>query len=80
MNAKSACAGILAMAFLALFVMLAAPHAAPWPATPPGSPAIGTAVWSDRIYDTLLQGVIIFAGVLSILLLLGNNPSGRIPP
>ncbi len=41
---------------------------------------IGAALWKNRTYEALLQGLIILAGVLSILLLLGLKPAGRTPP
>lgn len=80
MNSKNLCAVILGIAFLVMFVALIAPPALPWPAGPPLSPGVGVALWHDRTYEVLLQGMIVLAGVLSILLLLGRNHSGRMPP
>ncbi len=79
MNSRGACALFLGTAFLVLFVVLVSPAPA-LPAAEPISPAVGVALWQDRAYEALLQGMIILAGVLSILLLLGRNPSGRMPP
>ncbi len=77
---KNACAVILGTAFLLLFAALAVPHALSWPAITPVSPGVGAALWNNRTYEALLQGMIVLAGVLSILLLLGLNQSGRMPP
>jgi hypothetical protein len=80
MNAKNAGAIILGIAFLVMFIALVVPHALSWPAVTPVSPGVGAALWQDRTYEALLQGMIILAGVLSILLLLGLKQSGRMPP
>jgi hypothetical protein len=80
MNAKTACAIILGTGFLVLFTALVVPHFTSWPTVTPASVGIGAALWKDRTYDTILQGIIILAGVMSILLLLGLKQSGRMPP
>ena len=81
MNAKNACAVILGTAFLVIFIALVVPGSLPWPAAVPlVSPVAGAALWKGRTYEALLQGMIILAGVLSILLLLGKKQSGRMPP
>ena len=80
MNAKNACAVILGTVFLIMFLALVVPGSLPWPAVPPVSPGAGAALWKGRTYEALLQGMIILAGVLSILLLLGKKQSGRLPP
>lgn len=80
MNAKNACAVLLGTVFLAVFIVLVVPHAQSWPALVPVSPAAGAALWKGRTYEALLQGMIILAGVLSILLLLGLKQSGRMQP
>jgi hypothetical protein len=80
MNAKNACACILGTAFLVVFIALIVPHAAAWPSIIPVSPGVGDALWKGRTYEALLQGMIVLAGVLSILLLLGLKQSGRMPP
>jgi hypothetical protein len=80
MNAKNASALILGTAFLILFIALAVPHAVSWPAMIPASPGVGVALWKGRTYEALLQGMIILAGVFSILLLLGLKQSGRMLP
>jgi len=80
MNAKNACAVILGTVFLVMFLALVVPGSLPFPAVPPVSPVAGAALWKGRTYEALLQGIIILAGVLSILLLLGKKQSGRLPP
>jgi hypothetical protein len=80
MNAKDACAVILGTAFLVILITLVIPNAVPWPVVIPVSPGVGTVLWKGRAYEALLQGMIILAGVLSILLLLGLKQSGRMPP
>lgn len=80
MNAKSACAVLLGTAFLVIFVSLAVPGAMAWPAVPPVSSGVGVALWKDRTYEALLQGMVILAGVLSVLLLLGLKQEGGLPP
>jgi hypothetical protein len=80
MNAKTACAIILGTVFLVLFITLVIPHFTSWPTVTPVSAGIGVALWKGRAYDTILQGIILLAGVMSILLLLGLKQSGRMPP
>jgi hypothetical protein len=80
MNAKNASALILGTAFLVLFIALVVPHAVSWPAIIPVSPGVGVALWKGRTYEALLQGMIVLAGVFSILLLLGLKQSGRMLP
>jgi hypothetical protein len=80
MNAKDICAGILGIIFLVIFIAFVVPPAVSWPAIIPVSPNVGVALWKSRAYEALLQGMIILAGVLSILLLLGLKQSGRMPP
>jgi hypothetical protein len=80
MNAKTACAGILGSVFLVIFIALIVPHALSWPMVTPVSAGIGAVLWKGRTYEVLLQGIIILAGVMAILLLLGLKQPGRMPP
>lgn len=80
MNAKNACAVVLGTVFLMIFIVIVVPPALSLPAVIPLSPGVGAALWKGRTYEALLQGMIILAGVLSILLLLGLKQSGRMPP
>lgn len=80
MNAKSATGCILGAIFLVIFIALLVPYALSWPPATPAPATIGAALWKGRTYEALLQGLIILAGVLSILLLLGLKQAGRTPP
>ena len=80
MNAKNACAVFLSVAFLVLFMVIVLPSGGPWPVIPPAAAGAGSALWKGRTYEAVLQGVLVLAGVLSILLLLGINQSRRLPP
>jgi predicted branched-subunit amino acid permease len=80
MNAKNACALFLGMAFLLLFIVIVIPHFASWPVPPAVAVAAGEALWKGRTYEVILQGFIMLAGVISILLLLGLNYSRRTQP
>ena len=66
--------------FLVIFSLLIIPHVVSSSAAIPVVAGAGAALWKDRTYETMLQGIIILAGVLSILLLLGSKQSGRMPP
>ncbi|MGB9176050.1 MAG: hypothetical protein WCB46_04860 [Methanoregula sp.] len=81
MNAKNVCAVILGTVFLIIFIAFVVPHPLAWPAVPLVPSGVGAALWKGRTYEVLLQGMIVLAGVLSILLLLGLRQSGgRMPP
>ena len=80
MNVKNATALFLGVAFLLLFIVLVIPHVISWPAMPSEALSAGEALWNGRTYEVILQGFIMLAGVMSILLLLGLNYSRRMPP
>jgi hypothetical protein len=80
MNAKDICAVLLGAVFLVIFAVLISSSSLLWPGVSPVSPGVGAALWKGRTYEALLQGMIILAGILSILLLLGLKQSGRMPP
>ena len=80
MNEKNACALFLGVVFLLLFVVVVIPHFAFWPVTPAAALMAGEALWKGRMYEVILQGFIMLAGVMSILLLLGLNYSRRMQP
>jgi hypothetical protein len=61
------------MVFLVLVCLLLVPLLAPWPAAAPSATSAGTALWSGRTGEVILQGLIILSGVFSILLLLGSG-------
>jgi hypothetical protein len=50
------------------------------PAMIPQVTTAGYVIWKGRTIEVVFQGIIILAGVVSILLLLGHDKSGRIPP
>jgi predicted branched-subunit amino acid permease len=80
MNAKNACALFLGVTFPLLFIVLVIPHVTSWPAMPPEALRAGEALWNGRTYEVILQGFIMLAGVMAILLLLGLNHSRRQQP
>jgi hypothetical protein len=80
MNAKSICALVIGTVFFLLFVSLWVPYYAPWPAANPGGVYTGAVIWGGRTYETVFQGFILLAGVISILLLIRPDTSGRRPP
>jgi ABC-type Fe3+ transport system permease subunit len=80
MNAKNACALFLGVIFLLLFIVIVIPHFAFWPVTPVEPLRAGEALWKGRTYEVIIQGFIMLAGVMSILLLLGLNYSRRVQP
>ncbi len=80
MRAKTLCAIVLGLLFFAVFAVLMLPRAPALPAIPPLSGDAGAAIWKLRSFDTVLQGIIILSGVMSILLLLGSGRSGREQP
>jgi hypothetical protein len=80
MNAKSMYAITLGTVFFLLFVTLMAPYHVPWVAVTPGGSPVGTVLWEGRTFETVFQGFIILAGVISILLLVRNDTAGRRPP
>jgi hypothetical protein len=80
MNGKLISGMILGGAFLALFMVSVLPVALPWPASGPVMTDLGMVKWEDRTLEVLLQGLILFSGVVAILLLLGKGRSRRAPP
>jgi hypothetical protein len=80
MNAKNASALFLGVVFLLLFIGIVIPHITSWPVTLPEAHRAGEALWNGRTYEVILQGFIMLAGVMAILLLLGLNHSRRLQP
>ena len=72
---------VLGIVFFLLFVSLLGPRIMlQWPAvTPVGSP-VGVVLWEGRTFETVFQGFILLAGVISILLLVRSDTDGRRPP
>ena len=73
MNPKGLAGVLLGLAFLALFLALVLPGTVPWPATGPAITDLGTVKWEGRTLEVLIQGFILFSGVVAILLLLGTR-------
>lgn len=80
MSARAAWGVMLGVLFLLAFVAVTAPDIALLPATPPVATAVGADLWNERTIEVVLQGFIILAGVISILLLLGSDRSGEVQP
>jgi hypothetical protein len=80
MSAKAACGVFLGVLFLLIFIAAIVPGSASWPATPPLVTAAGAALWKGRTFEVVLQGIIILAGVVSILLLLGSEKTEELHP
>ncbi|OPY37492.1 MAG: hypothetical protein A4E35_01408 [Methanoregula sp. PtaU1.Bin051] len=70
MNGRNVFAVLFIVAFLLLFYIILAPTPGGWPEKVPVTAGAGTALWMDRTFEVVLQGFIILAGVVSILLLL----------
>ncbi len=76
MRRREAGAAVLGIAFIAVIVAVLLPH---FSLIPPGVPATapaGEALWTGRTGEVLYQGLVILAGVFTILLLLGKERSG----
>ncbi len=81
MNAKSACALLMAIISLFFFsLVVTGPGVAAFPATTPPFTIAGAAMWKGRTFEVILQGLIILAGVISILLLLHADRSKELSP
>jgi hypothetical protein len=81
MKAKTAGAVVLGGLFLILFLSAVLPVAAAWTVFPFQTTGPGTAMWSGRTFEVVVQGFLILAGVFSILMLLGPDRSkGGMPP
>jgi hypothetical protein len=76
---RGAWAVVAGAAVLVLLVAVTAPESLLWPAAPPPVGLVGEALWMGRSGEILLQGLLILAGVLAILLLIGPERSGRGP-
>jgi hypothetical protein len=77
MNAKNAFALLLGVIFLLLFMVIALPQFTAWPAAPAAAVAAGDPLWKGRTYEAILQGFIMLAGVMAILLLISLKYSRR---
>ncbi len=75
MNAKSACALVMAILFLIVFWVVMWQGVPALPATAPPLTIAGAALWKGRTFEVILQGLIILSGVVAILLLLRTDTS-----
>ena len=80
MNAKSACALILAILFLIVLWVTVGEGVPVLPATAPPLTIAGAAMWKGRTFEVILQGLIILSGVVAILLLLHTDTSREVQP
>jgi len=80
MSRKTACAMICGAVFLVVFVYALTKGVPLGMAASPQLTTAGAALWKDRTYEVILQGLIILAGVVSILLLLGSGRLREIHP
>jgi hypothetical protein len=80
MNPKGLAGVLIGVAFLALFMALVIPGTISWPASGPAMTNLGIAKWEGRTLEVLIQGFILFSGVVAILLLLGARKSRGASP
>jgi hypothetical protein len=80
MKPKSVLSVVLGVLFLGVFIFTMLSDMPIGPATIPQVTTAGDVIWKGRTIEVVFQGIIILAGVVSILLLLGHDKSGRIPP
>ena len=71
---------ILGMTFLALLMISVVPATMAWPASGPVMTNLGMVKWEGRTLEVLIQGFILFSGVVAILLLLGARRSRGASP
>ena len=70
MNRRGACTLLLSIVFFILFCNLLLRIPTPQEIVPASPGTLGTALWVDRTFEVVLQGFLLLAGVVSILLLL----------
>ena len=80
MNAKAVAGAVIGLTFLGLLVFASLPSAISWPSVAPGGPSVGVAMWQERTFEILIQGLILLGGVVAILLLLGSRRSRGVSP
>lgn len=80
MNAKGACALVMAILFLIVFWVAVGQGVPVVPVTVPSLTFAGAAMWKGRTFEVILQGLIILSGVVAILLLLRMDTSRETPP
>ena len=82
MNAKAAVGIVLGLMFLGLVLVAALPENLVFPAAGPTQTGVGDAMWGAqaRLFETVLQSIILLGGVVAILLLLGSRKSREVSP
>jgi hypothetical protein len=80
MNAKAAAGIAIGLLVLLLFMMVIVSIDNAWPAAGPVKSDVGSAKWGPRSFEVLLQGIILLAGVVAIILLLGSRKFRGVPP
>jgi hypothetical protein len=80
MNAKATAGMVIGLLFLFLFLGVVLSLNNSWPPTFPGITDVGIAKWGPRSFEVLLQGIILLAGVVAIILLLGSGKLRKVPP
>ena len=75
MNRKGLAGVLLGLAFLVLFMASVMPGTLSWPGSGPVITDLGIVKWEGRTFEVLVQGFILFSGVVAILLLLGAKRS-----
>jgi hypothetical protein len=80
MNRQGAVACLLGTVFFLVLAFVLLQNNVPWFQTLPGGTGIGDAIWRDRTFEIVFQGLIILSGVISILLLLGPDKTRGMPP
>ncbi len=80
MNKKAVAGLILGGMALLLFLSAAMSVTTPWPSSPPEKSDVGSVKWGERSFEVILQGIILLAGVVAIILLLGSRKLRGVPP
>ena len=73
MRGSSVAGPLVGILLLAALVAALIPAAPALPAVEPVSTGVGTALWEGRTVEVLLQGFIILAGAIAVLLFLGSR-------
>jgi hypothetical protein len=80
MNAKAIAGMVIGLLFLLLFLSAVLSLNNSWPSTGPAKSDVGVAKWGPRSFEVLLQGIILLAGVVAIILLLGSRKFREVRP
>jgi len=80
LNAKTLTGVLLGVMFLLLFLSAVLTITTPWPTAFHGDSDVGGVKWGPRSFEVLLQGIILLAGVVAIILLLGSRKIRDVPP